>query len=144
MTKMPLLFRILYSLVPEIEICTKYFSDKISQKQPQCPSMLKMKFDHIFCCNKCMKIKKLIYLTNHFYSNVNLCTLSYLAWTGATKHSDLECLGTFVNSKMTKFQIFNFCHLQVVVYILYFDKSIQKICFFNLMTIFGKHEVTSF
>ena len=33
-TKVPLLFRISYSLVPKIEICIKYFSDKNLQKQP--------------------------------------------------------------------------------------------------------------
>ena len=33
-TKLPLLFRNSYSLVPKIEICIKYFSDKNLQKQP--------------------------------------------------------------------------------------------------------------
>ena len=34
-TKVPLLFQIfIYSLVPNIEICLKYFMDKNSQKQP--------------------------------------------------------------------------------------------------------------
>ena len=33
-SKVPLLFRISYSLVPKIEICIKYFSDKNSQNQP--------------------------------------------------------------------------------------------------------------
>ena len=59
-------------------------------------------------------------------------------------HSDLKCSITFVNSKMVKFQIFNFFLLLVVVYILYFDNSIQIFCCFHLMTIFEKHEVTPF
>ena len=64
---------------------------------------------------------------------------------GATvRHSDLKCLTTFVNSKMVKFQIFNFFLLQVVVYILYFDNSMLKLFCFHLMTIFGQHEVTPF
>ena len=49
---------------------------------------------------------------------------------GGFYHSDLECPITFVNSKMIKFQILNFLLLLVVVYILYFDKSMQKNCFF--------------
>ena len=40
-TKVSLLFQIFNLLVPKIEICLKYFSDKNSQKQPMCVARIR-------------------------------------------------------------------------------------------------------
>ena len=77
---------------------------------------------------------------NIFWTWISICI--HISFCGL--RTDLKCPMTFVNSKMIKFQILNFFLLLVVVYILYFDYSIQKIFFFILMTILGKHEVTAF
>ena len=90
-----------------------------------------------------LKIKILYQITELCMALIS--RLHCIMITGCSSiHSDLKCPITFGNSKMVKFQIFNFFLLEVVVYILYFDNSTQKNFFFTKRPFLGSMKWPNF